>query len=290
MRGGPGQCARGNPPARGVALPGRARAGSDGGEFYPGGRTTPGFRHRRGCLRWRAAGQHARNHLFPASSARVGCVPVEGRIGKAALAAGHRGARRRGVRLRRVPVGGRAKGGEPRLSDVWDGLRRGFRAGRTNPPGRGRQELRGGPSWLAAGRPSGLRETGAARRLMLRARDWACWRPGNFPNAGAKARRRARSWRAWPPKATPRRSKSFPSMRRPSAKWPALLTDTLGLDLVLLGSLAGYLGASWLEAVRESFRARVLPFLGEKCVIAAAGLGRRLQDCSALAAARAGVI
>ena len=70
----------------------------------------------------------------------------------------------------------------------------------------------------------------------------------------------------------------------------ALLTDTLGLDLVLLGSLAGYLGASWLEAVRESFRARVLPFLGEKCAIAAAGLGRRLQDCSALAAARAGVV
>ncbi len=69
----------------------------------------------------------------------------------------------------------------------------------------------------------------------------------------------------------------------------ALLTDTLGLDLVLLGSLAGYLGENWLAAVQESFRARVLPFLGEKCVIAPAGLGRRLQDCSALAAARAGV-
>lgn len=65
----------------------------------------------------------------------------------------------------------------------------------------------------------------------------------------------------------------------------ALLADALGLDLVLLGSLARYLGESWLARVRRSFELRVLPFIGAHCHIAPSGLGERLQDCSALAAA-----
>lgn len=68
----------------------------------------------------------------------------------------------------------------------------------------------------------------------------------------------------------------------------AILADSLGLDLVLIGSLARYLGEPWIEDVRRGFEVRVLPFIGAKCRIAASGLGERLQDCSALAAALAG--
>jgi glucokinase len=68
----------------------------------------------------------------------------------------------------------------------------------------------------------------------------------------------------------------------------ALLTDTLGLDRILLGSLARYLGRPWLEEARRSFERHVLPAMGRQCRIEAAGLGDRLQDCSALAAAVSG--
>ncbi len=68
----------------------------------------------------------------------------------------------------------------------------------------------------------------------------------------------------------------------------AILTDTLGLDRILLGSLARYLGAPWLDFVRETFATLALPAMVEQCRIEAAGLGDRLQDCSALAAAVSG--
>lgn len=67
----------------------------------------------------------------------------------------------------------------------------------------------------------------------------------------------------------------------------AMLTDAMGLDLVLIGSLARYLGEPWLAEVRESFAKRVLPAIGNQCRIAASGLAERLQDCSAVAAALA---
>jgi glucokinase len=67
----------------------------------------------------------------------------------------------------------------------------------------------------------------------------------------------------------------------------AILADALGLDLVLIGSLARYLGEPWLEEVRRSFATRVLPSIGNKCFITGSGLAERLQDCSALAAALA---
>jgi len=68
----------------------------------------------------------------------------------------------------------------------------------------------------------------------------------------------------------------------------ALLADALGLDCILLGSLAFYLGARWLDQVRHSFEVNALPFVSRGCRIEPASLGRRLQDCSALAAALSG--
>lgn len=65
----------------------------------------------------------------------------------------------------------------------------------------------------------------------------------------------------------------------------AILADAVGLDCILLGSLAFYLGAPWLDEVRRSFEAHALPAIANECRIEPAGLGRRLQDCSALAAA-----
>jgi glucokinase len=67
----------------------------------------------------------------------------------------------------------------------------------------------------------------------------------------------------------------------------AILADTLGLDVILIGSLARYLGPEWMKAVRRTFDARVLPAVGLSCRLEAAGLGDRLQDCSAIAAALA---
>ena len=68
----------------------------------------------------------------------------------------------------------------------------------------------------------------------------------------------------------------------------ALLADSLGLDAVLLGSLARYLGAPWIAQVRAAFDLRVLPAIGRGCRVEAAALGERLQDLSALAAALGG--
>ncbi|MBN8712193.1 MAG: hypothetical protein BGO12_22775 [Verrucomicrobia bacterium 61-8] len=65
----------------------------------------------------------------------------------------------------------------------------------------------------------------------------------------------------------------------------AILADAVGLDCILLGSLAFYLGAPWLDEVRRSFEAHALPPIANGCRIEPAGLGKRLQDCSALAAA-----
>ncbi|MFA9477952.1 ROK family protein [Phycisphaerales bacterium AB-hyl4] len=65
----------------------------------------------------------------------------------------------------------------------------------------------------------------------------------------------------------------------------ALLADLLHLDVILLGSLARYLGQAWVERVRAAFLAEAHPLARENCRIDAAGLGNRLQDCSALAVA-----
>jgi glucokinase len=66
----------------------------------------------------------------------------------------------------------------------------------------------------------------------------------------------------------------------------ALLSDLLAPDVILLGSLARYLGDGWVADVRKGFAANALARPGTGCRIAPAGLGERLQDMSALAAAR----
>lgn len=65
----------------------------------------------------------------------------------------------------------------------------------------------------------------------------------------------------------------------------ALLADLLYPERILLGSLARYLGEPWLDQVRVAFAARAHPDARRLVAIGAAGLGERLQDCSALAAA-----
>jgi len=63
----------------------------------------------------------------------------------------------------------------------------------------------------------------------------------------------------------------------------ANLADLLRPDVVLLGSLAMHLGPPWIDIVRHQFRVEALP--DTDCRIEPAGLGARLQDCSALVVA-----
>jgi len=66
----------------------------------------------------------------------------------------------------------------------------------------------------------------------------------------------------------------------------ALLGDLLHPDHIALGSLARYLGPAWLADVRRAFERLALPTVAEHCSIAATVLAVRLQDLSALAAAK----
>ncbi|MBN2451680.1 MAG: ROK family protein [Lentisphaeria bacterium] len=65
----------------------------------------------------------------------------------------------------------------------------------------------------------------------------------------------------------------------------ALLADLLHPDVIVLGSLARYLGGPWVEAVRMECARLALPDAAAHCTIAPARLGESLQDLSALAAA-----
>ena len=65
----------------------------------------------------------------------------------------------------------------------------------------------------------------------------------------------------------------------------ATLGDLLRPDAILLGSSARYFGEMWLGEVRGQFEAEALAETAANCRIEAAGLGDRLQDCSALAVA-----
>ncbi len=67
----------------------------------------------------------------------------------------------------------------------------------------------------------------------------------------------------------------------------ALLSDLLRLEIIIIGSLAAYLGDPWLNLVRERLAEKSLDG-GHFCRIVPAGLADRLQDCSALAVAVAG--
>jgi glucokinase len=65
----------------------------------------------------------------------------------------------------------------------------------------------------------------------------------------------------------------------------ALLADILSLDMILLGSLARYLGQAWVDRVRSGVAIRAHADTAEFCRILPAGLGENLQDLSAIAAA-----
>jgi glucokinase len=66
----------------------------------------------------------------------------------------------------------------------------------------------------------------------------------------------------------------------------ALLADLLVLDVIVLGSLATYLGEPWLERVRATFAREALPDRVASCTLRASSLDH-LQDLSGLAAALA---
>lgn len=63
------------------------------------------------------------------------------------------------------------------------------------------------------------------------------------------------------------------------------IADMLFPDVIILGSLSQYLGDSWLNEVRATFIRETLPAASSSCRLAPPGLGKRLQDCSALVAA-----
>jgi glucokinase len=66
----------------------------------------------------------------------------------------------------------------------------------------------------------------------------------------------------------------------------ALLADLLVLDVIVLGSLATYLGEPWVERVRATFAREALPDRVASCTLRASSLDH-LQDLSGLAAALA---
>jgi glucokinase len=66
----------------------------------------------------------------------------------------------------------------------------------------------------------------------------------------------------------------------------ALLADLLVLDVIVLGSLATYLGPPWIARVRATFAREALPHNVASCTLRATSLDN-LQDLSGLAAALA---
>ena len=66
----------------------------------------------------------------------------------------------------------------------------------------------------------------------------------------------------------------------------ALIADFLHPDLIVLGSLSLYLGAPWVAAVRQECARLALAEAAAHCTIDSPRLGTRLQDLSALAAAK----
>jgi len=68
----------------------------------------------------------------------------------------------------------------------------------------------------------------------------------------------------------------------------ALLADLLALDVIVLGSLATYLGEPWLARVRATFEREALPDRVQTCTVRATSLAA-LQDLSGLAAALDGL-
>ena len=97
------------------------------------------------------------------------------------------------------------------------------------------------------------------------------------------------------PIATPMQVVDEVRQNNPDAKWAldqneravgaacAMLADLLALDCIVLGTLAQYLGAPWIEAVKDVFRDEALSVNADACVIRSAMPD--VQDKAALAAA-----
>jgi len=67
----------------------------------------------------------------------------------------------------------------------------------------------------------------------------------------------------------------------------ALVTDLFHPQVLTLGSMAQYLGQPWLDSVLTGYQRHVIPASADATTIQPAGLGDRVQDGSALAAAMA---
>ena len=65
----------------------------------------------------------------------------------------------------------------------------------------------------------------------------------------------------------------------------AMLADLLTPNVITLGSLARYLGANWLQAVRAEFNREAEAGAVARCRVEPCALGARIGDLSALAAA-----
>jgi glucokinase len=97
------------------------------------------------------------------------------------------------------------------------------------------------------------------------------------------------------PAATPAQVVNEVRERNPAAVWAlrsneravgnacAMLADLLVLDVIVLGTLATYLGPPWIEAVKRVFREEALEVNADACLIRSAMPD--VQDRSALAAA-----
>jgi hypothetical protein len=62
----------------------------------------------------------------------------------------------------------------------------------------------------------------------------------------------------------------------------ALVGDLLHPDLIVLGSLAHYLGSAWVERVRVGFEKLAHPTARRTCRIVGSRLGPAVQDLAAL--------
>ncbi len=65
----------------------------------------------------------------------------------------------------------------------------------------------------------------------------------------------------------------------------SILTDLFAPEVIVLGSMARYLGEEWVGKIREGFESEVLPDRAANTRIVPAGLGDRLQPFSAIAPA-----
>ncbi|MHC5058227.1 MAG: ROK family protein [Planctomycetota bacterium] len=72
---------------------------------------------------------------------------------------------------------------------------------------------------------------------------------------------------------------------RRTGELAAILADLFAPEVVVLGSLARYLGPGWVELIRGRFREEALPANSERTRIVPSELAERLQDLSAVAPA-----